>query len=111
MAYSIRQSNEFSARLDDAIEYVSKTLGSPRAAKAILDELTRQLNVIRETPRWFPVDRTLGDWFLVDIYRATVRSYVMFYVVNEKTKTVYLVTFRHESQDISTFEDYDFYEN
>ena len=39
MAYSVTRSAEFTGQLSQTVEYVHGTLCSPRAAKAIVDEL------------------------------------------------------------------------
>lgn len=111
MAYSVKRSDEFTKQLIRAIEYVHGTLCSPRVAKAILDELERQIRLVSEHPFWFPVDQGMSDIFGMDIHRIAVRSYAVFYLINDASQAVHLITFRHQSQDISTFENYDLYES
>lgn len=111
MAYSVKRSAEFAEQLGQAIKYVHGTLCSPRAARAILDELDRQLRLVADHPFWFPIDQGMSDIFGLDIHRIAVRSYVAFYLVSDASQTVHLITFRHQSQDISTFENYDSYES
>lgn len=111
MAYSIEITKRFEERLDQAIDYVLNTLCAPRAAKAILDEYEQQLERIAQTPDWFPVDHGLSEIVGAEIHRAIVRSYRILYWINESTQTVHLVSFRHRTEDISTFEDRPFSEN
>ncbi len=111
MAYSVRRSAEFARQLDQAVAYVYNTLCSPRAAKAMLDELERQLKLVSEHPNWFPLDQGMSDLFDLEIHRFAVRSYCVYYLISETTETIQLITFRHQSQDISTYENYDLYEN
>lgn len=111
MGYSVVRSDRFASNLEEIIRYVRTVLCSPQAAQAILDELKRQLHLVSEHPRWFPIDRRMSDRFGLDIYRVSVRAYVGYYLVSESSKTVQLITLRHQSQDLSTFEDYELYEN
>lgn len=111
MAYSIRRSDEFTKQLNQTIEYIVDELASPRAAGAILDELERQLHVVAEHPCWFPIDQAMSDRFGLEIRRFPVRAYVAFYLISDTSETVHLITLRHQSQDISTYENYDLYEN
>lgn len=111
MTYKVERSEEFTAAFSEAVDYVCNTLCSPRAAKAILDEMDHQIDLLSEQPSWFPVDRLMSERFGIDIYRASVRSYAVFYMISEPTKTVHLITFRHRAQDISTFIDRELHEN
>ena len=38
-------------------------------------------------------------------------SYCVYYFISDGTDTIQLITFRHQTQDISTFDNYDFYED
>lgn len=111
MAYSVTRSAEFTGQLSQTVEYVHGTLCSPRAAKAIVDELDRQIRLISEHPLWFPIDQRMSDIFGMDIHRIFIRSYVAYYLVSDVSQTVHLITFRHQSQDISTYESFDSYES
>lgn len=111
MAFSVQRSAEFTDQLAKAIEYVHDTLASPLAARAVLDELKRQLGLVREHPYWFPIDQGMSDRFGLEIHRIAVRSYIAYYLISEASETINLITFRHQSQDISTYESYDQYEN
>lgn len=104
MAYSVEVARHFEERLDETIGYIVNTLGAPRAAKAILDEYERQLEHIAQSPDWFPIDRDLSALAGANVYRATVRSYRAFFVIDEPAKTVHLVSFRHQSEDASAFD-------
>lgn len=103
MAYSVLRSDEFAQQLNQTIEYVVSELASPRAAEAILGELERQLQLVAEHPRWFPVDQDMSDRLRLEMHRFSVRSYAAYYVISDASKTIHLVTLRHQSQDISTY--------
>ena len=107
MAYSIHRTARFSKQLESAIEYILHTLCSPRAAKSLLDEYEQVLQLIRNTPTWLAVDRAASAHFDTTIYRKTVRSYLIRYWVDEANSTVHLISFRHRSQDYTSFVGYD----
>ena len=111
MAYSVERSDEFTRQLSQAVAYVYDTLCSPHAAKAMLDELERQLRLVAEHPNWFPLDQGMSNLFGLEIHRFAVRSYCAYYLISDAAETVQLITFRHQSQDISTYESYDLYES
>ena len=53
----------------------------------------------------------MSDRFGLEIHRIAVRSYIAYYLVSDASETIHLITFRHQSQDISTYENYDLYES
>lgn len=107
MAYSIQRTARFNKQLEGAVEYILHALCSPQAAKALLDEYEQALQLIRNTPTWLPVDHAASAHFDTTIYRKTVRSYLMRYWVDEANGTVHLISFRHRSQDYTSFVGYD----
>lgn len=107
MAYSIHHTARFKRQLEGAIEYILHTLCSPQAAKSLLDEYEQALQLIRNTPTWLPVDQSASAHFDATIYRKTVRSYLMRYWVDEASGAVHLISFRHRSQDYTSFVGYD----
>lgn len=111
MGFSVQRSAEFTNQLTKAVEYVHDTLASPIAARAVLDELERQVRLVRDHPHWFPIDQSMSDRFGLEIHRIAVRSYIAYCLVSDASETIHLITFRHQSQDISTYENYDLYES
>lgn len=107
MAYSIHHTARFNKQLESAVEYILHSLCNPQTAKALLDEYEQALQLIRNTPTWLPVDRVASAHFDTTIYRKTVRSYLIRYWVDEASNTVHLISFRHRSQDYTSFVDYD----
>lgn len=107
MAYSIHRTARFNKQLEGAVEYIMNALRSPRAAKSLLDEYEQALQLIRNTPTWLPVDQAASAHFDTTIYRKTVRSYLIRYWVDEASSTVHLISFRHRSQDYTSFVGYD----
>lgn len=107
MAYSIHRTARFNKQLESAVEYVLRSLCNPQAAKALLDEYEQALQLIRNTPTWLPVDRVASAHFDTTIYMKTVRSYLIRYWVDEASSIVHLISFRHRSQDYTSFVGYD----
>lgn len=107
MAYSIHRTARFNKQLEGAVDYLLHTLCNPQAATALLDEYEQALQPIRNTPTWPPVDQAASAHFDTTIYRKTARSYLMRYWVDEANGTVHLISFRHRSQDYTSFVDYD----
>lgn len=105
MAYRIEVTKKFEERLDETIDYILNTPRAPRAAKTILDEYELQIERIAQTPDWFPVDHGLSETLGERIHRAMVRSYFILYWVDQSAQTVYLLTFRHRTEEASTFDD------
>lgn len=107
MAYSIHRTARFNKQLEDAVEYIFRDLGSPQAAKSLLDECEQALQLTRKTPTWLPVDQVASARFDTAIYKKTVRSYLIRYWVDEASSTVHLISFRHRSHDYTSFASYD----
>ena len=106
MAYSVWRTNRFNTQLEAAIDYLVNKLHSPQAAKALLDAYEQKLHLIKTTPTWLAVDEQAGKHFGTTIYKTHVRSYIMRYWVDQERETVRLLSFRHESQDYTSYEEY-----
>lgn len=64
----------------EAVDYISITLGAPKAANELLDELDRTVRQLSEFPyscELYRVDRPMKD----EIRKVPVKGYVLYYAV------------------------------
>ena len=83
--YRIRLTVEAKAELDGIFRYIAEELGNPQAAAKFDDKFRDRIKRLREWPLSCPV--------LIhnNIYRKLlIDKYIVFYTVDEGTKTVYI---------------------
>lgn len=100
MTYKVIFSNAFEDDLDGALEYISRKLYNPSAAQRLLNKIADTVSLLEENPMLFPLyhDDVLAKQGL----RYTVISnYLLFYKVNEQTKTVDLSRFIFGDRNIT----------
>lgn len=100
MTYKVIFSNAFEDDLDGALEYISRKLYNPSAAQRLLNKISDTVSLLEENPMLFPLyhDDVLAKQGL----RYTVISnYLLFYKVNEQTKTVDLSRFIFGDRNIT----------
>lgn len=94
MKYSVKPSiyaKEDRKSITEFLEQYSAT-----APSKFKNELKRYIGIIGDTPYIFAEYRTNPDYRHVVVYG----SYVMFYTVDEPTKTVHIYRILHGAQDI-----------
>lgn len=100
MTYKVFFSKAFEDDLDGALEYISRKLYNLSAAQRLLNKVSDTVSLLEENPMLFPLyhDDVLAKQGL----RYTVISnYLLFYKVNEQTKTVDLSRFIFGDRNIT----------
>ena len=84
-------------QLTDAVLYIAEELSNPAAAESLLDEVEKQVAVLRDMPYRFSVYPALHATKR-EIRAIPVKGYILFYTVREEEKTVEIWRFLHQRQ-------------
>ena len=101
MAYKIHIADTFEHDLDLVTAYISQVLQNPTAADNLLAKAEEIVDKIVDFPCMFSFcpDKEL-EW---KGYRnAPVGNYQLFYRVDERTETLYILRFQYAGRDISS---------
>ena len=98
MNYDIRITRAAEKNLSSAADYIEFVLLNPQAADALLDEAESKICELSVFPEKFALadDPVLKDW---GIRFTLVKNYIVFYVVSEEDRTVYIVRFLYGKRD------------
>ena len=82
----------------NAADYIANTLMDQYAANRLIDGVERTTERLKVYPESAPL---VGDDALCarGVRAATVLAYILFYQVNEESKTIRVVRFLHSTQD------------
>lgn len=92
MSYQIRVTRSAERDMGNAYDYIGLTLKTPSAADRLLDTAEEVIDGLAEMPARNAVadDPVLASW---GIRFAIVMNYLVFYVIDEPTKTVHILRF------------------
>lgn len=99
MGYKLIITKTFNDDLDDIVEYISQQLFNSSAADRLMKMAEEKISNISENPLLYPLyhDEKLAE----KGYRYTVVSnYILFYTVDEETRTVYVLRLIYGGQNI-----------
>lgn len=98
MTYKIEYSIPSKEDIKQSVAYISYQLKNKIAARSLANEVNKLLDILSETPRRSPIVR---DSFLAmyGIRLARVKNYFLFYIVDEDTKTIYILRFLYSRRD------------
>ena len=89
-------------RLSDSLSYISNSLGSPQAAKALLSGLSKAVDELETFPENHPINRDASKGLGFAVRRIPVGNYGLFYYVDRPTARVQAFSFLHSRQDVGT---------
>ena len=92
MNYQIHITGKAERDLAEAADYIEFTLLNPQAAEDLLDKAEEEINKLAFMPEKFKTvdDPVLAAW---GIRLIVINSYLAFYLIDEKTRTVHIVRF------------------
>lgn len=98
MIYKIEYSIPSREDLKESVFYISHKLQNNIAAHKLTDEIDKILHILSETPKRSPIIR---DSFLAmyGIRLVRIKNYLLFYIVDEETKSVYILRFLYSHRD------------
>ena len=98
MNYDIHITHTAEADLNSAVDYIDHILLNPQAAEDLLLEAEEKILDLAAFPEKYSLvtDPVLNTW---GSRLVTVKNYLIFYVISEEDKRVYIVRFLHSKQN------------
>ncbi len=95
MEYKLVITRSFGDDLDEALDYISYKLQNSTAANKLLGNAEKIVALIEENPMLYPLchDERLAE---KGYHYAVCSRYLIFYTINEKTKTISVARFYTE---------------
>lgn len=84
--------------LRDIYFYISNNLKAPATADKLLDKMEAKLLTLKRNPFLYAVERN-EQLKRRNLHKLIVDNYLIFYIVNEKTSTVYIVRVLYARRD------------
>ena len=99
MHYKILLTQSFRNDLDSALHYITTKLLNNIAASNLLKKTKETINMLTDNPSAFPVYHGTSN-IKYDYRYILVGNYIIFYRIDESSKTVYIMRFLYSGQDI-----------
>lgn len=99
MHYKILLTKSFERDLDNTLFYITTKLLNRIAAKNLLKKTKDTINMLTDNPSAFPVYHGTSN-VKYDYRYILVGNYIIFYRIDESSKTVYIMRFLYSGQDI-----------
>jgi addiction module RelE/StbE family toxin len=98
MIYKIKTTKPAKQDMRKAAKYIIDELFNPVAASRLIDEAVKAINGLKEMPKRHPI---VDDDYLasLEVRLVPVQNYLVFYTVNEETKTVMVRRFLYGKRD------------
>jgi toxin ParE1/3/4 len=80
------------------VKYIASVLKTPIAANNLLDEIERHEKILEDTPGMYPF---VHDEYLASkgIKYFAIKNFLLFYTIDEKSKTVKIIRFLYRRRD------------
>lgn len=99
MHYKILLTQSFENDLDNTLSYITTKLLNRIAANNLLKKTKETIDMLTDNPSAFPVYHGTSN-IKYDYRYILVGNYIIFYRIDEETKTVYIMRFLYSGQDI-----------
>lgn len=96
--YSILIGRQAERDILEAVAYIQEILFQPESAKRIYKAIKTQINMLSEMPQRFAVIAE-EPYHSMGMRKVSAENYLIFYLVNEKEKTVSIVRVLHNRRE------------
>ena len=100
MDYDVQVTLGVHEKVLDSVGYIATVFAAPMAASSLLDSYQRSLESLRVNPTFNPVSHVASKRLKRRIYRKSVKSYSLYFFVEEKERRVVVFSFLHRGQDV-----------
>lgn len=98
MEYDVKLTTQAIDQIEQTIQYISKTLLEPKIALKWADTLQREIEKLNSMPLRFPLVKE-EPWHSKGIRKAIVKNFLVYYLVDEKNKVVWVTAVIYGRRD------------
>ena len=98
MQYEIKLTTQALEQIKETTQYISKTLMEPEIAKRWAATLKKQIEKLNFMPLRFPLTKE-EPWHSKGIHKMPVKNYLVYYLINEEEKTVWVTAVVYERRN------------
>ena len=88
--YTVKITTQAQEQLREIISYIRFTLQSPGTAQKMLDTLQKEIFSLEQLPNRVPLTEE-EPWHSQGIHKLSIKNYLVYFWVNEDTKTVQVI--------------------
>ncbi|MCL2337807.1 MAG: type II toxin-antitoxin system RelE/ParE family toxin [Firmicutes bacterium] len=101
MGFRIKFTEQAEEDLSSIITYIRDDLHSPWAARRFYNEVNKKLSKISDNPFMYPLSRN-EKLRAMGYHTATIRNYLLFYIVDETNRSVYIPRIVYGKRDLTS---------
>lgn len=92
MSWKIKISEQYRSDLKETLLYIYEELANPNASQRLADEVKKKYDILSDNPL---IHAVVDDIYLAyfGIRLCVIRNYMLFYIADEETNTVYILRF------------------
>jgi len=98
MNYKVKLTKQATQQLQNTIEYISKILQEPEAAKRWSERIKKGILSLDQMPLRFPLVEE-KPWRTEGIHKMAVENFTVYYWVNEPSATVWVIAVIYSRRD------------
>lgn len=98
MGYEIKLTSQAVGQIEEAVQYISKVLLEPQTARNWADTMQREIENLNSMPQRFPLVEE-EPWRTKGIRKMLVGNFLVYYFVDEGSKTVWVTAVIYRRRD------------
>ena len=98
MTYQVKLTDHAVGQIKETVGYISKVLLEPEVARCWSDRLKKEIASLDTMPRRYSLVSE-EPWHTEGVRRMPVENFLVYYWVNEETKTVWITAVLYGRQD------------
>lgn len=98
MTYQVKLTDHAVGQIKEIVGYISRVLLEPEVARRWSDRLKKEMTSLDTMPRRYPLVSE-EPWHTEGVRRMPVENFLVYYWVNEETKTVWITAVLYGRQD------------
>ena len=98
MPYEVKLTSQAIGQIGETVQYISKILLTPETARKWTDTLQREIEKLGSMPSRFPLTEE-EPWRTKGIRKMPVKNFLVYYLVDEEKKTVWITAVIYGSRD------------
>ena len=98
MRYEGKLTPQASRQIEETVQYISKILQEPKTARKWADTLQSEIQKLDSMPARYPLTEE-EPWRTKGIRKMTVKNFLVYYLVDEERKTVWVTAVIYGRRD------------